>query len=493
MRRYRLKYIYTVLIFTYLFGLMMFMSSIDPDPSDLVQNKADLPHRPNDAPPPHREAASFLEVLHQMAPLDKSIVLARVDCEALEIAENFYEASLRKHRINNVVFVTSDTGCDEKMAASRLPLHVYRRANNVVVINRDAYEISHTIAVALDAGYTVLHTDIDVVFFKNPFNHIDCANTYMAVMPDLDTLFLYVCPTPQSLHFFRYVRHVALTKTRRQTVSEIIRGAIAVKRELNVTWLPQDAFQNGRLYFEEARRAYNGDNPCSECVVLQNNGLRSLRAKIYRLKENMMWVRDAGDYYSSKTRKYLSYGNPLDGSVYETEKYEKSALENALSIGAVLNRTVILPQFYCAHERRHCGISSLYDINAFDAEFGGMYREHVFLGNEKVPDEILESQTRDFVVATMTEERVLKQTSQLLPPIRLVPNNRHQGATSEEIVQWFGDVDDSLLCFKSLYSAFDRFTDPSIDSEFKAKLERGLQATYHHKLRSNNRLPNKTP
>ena len=475
MRRYRLKYMYTVLVFTYLFGLMIFINNINPDPSH-------LPYGPNDAPPAHSDTTSFLAMLNRTATLDRSIVLARIDCEALEIAANFYEASLRKHGINNVVFVTSDTGCRDKMAASRLPLLVHHRAvSDAIVNNRDAYEISHMIAMALDAGYTVLHTDIDVAFFKNPFHHIDCARSDMAAMSDLDTVFLYVCPTLRSRQFFRYVRHVALIKTRRQSMAEIIRDAIRVKREFNVTWLPQHAFQNGHLYFEEDPTAYYGDNLCSECVVLQNKGLMPVRAKIYRLKENMMWVRDTGAYYSSKTRKYLSYSNPLDGSVYETEKYEKSALRNALSIGAVLNRTVILPQFYCARKRRRCGISSLYDVDAFDAEFGEMYREHVFLGNEKVPDEILESQNRDYIIATMTEERVLNQTLQLLPLIRLVPNNRHQGSTSDEIRQWFGDMNASLLYFKSLYSAFDRFTDPSIDSEFKVKLELGLRAAHYHK------------
>ena len=61
-----------------------------------------------------------------------------------------------------------------------------------------------------------------------------------------------------------------------------------------------------------------------------------------------MWAVDRNQYYSSSENKYLIYDNPLDLSdKIETIEAEKKALLNALAIGHVLNRIVILPSFHC--------------------------------------------------------------------------------------------------------------------------------------------------
>ena len=61
-----------------------------------------------------------------------------------------------------------------------------------------------------------------------------------------------------------------------------------------------------------------------------------------------MWVVDRNQYYSNPNNKYLTYDNPLDmGSNKGTIEAEKKALRNALAIGHVLNRIVILPSFHC--------------------------------------------------------------------------------------------------------------------------------------------------
>ena len=61
-----------------------------------------------------------------------------------------------------------------------------------------------------------------------------------------------------------------------------------------------------------------------------------------------MWTVDRNQYYSNPDNKYLTYNNPLDiGSNRETIESEKEGLRNALAIGRVLNRIVILPSFHC--------------------------------------------------------------------------------------------------------------------------------------------------
>lgn len=470
LRQMRRSHAKRTVIFSLLFLLTWFIHIYLLMPSESLHNTGGATHA----------ITPFLAALQKVAAPNRVVVLVYVDCAALEIAENFYESSLRRHGIDNVMFVSSDSECGDAMTARHLPCHVYDcidSADSVNVQGGHIYEIFHMIATALSAGYTILYTDVDVVFFKNPFDHINCTDCDVAVLADLDLGFMYACPTPQGMELFNFISQVTLKFTQiRQDVSRDIWDFV---KGIKVTWLPQQSFQGGHLYFELGLRTFYGQYPCIKCVVVQNNGLHSVPAKIYRLKENMMWVKDTGAYYSSRTRKYLFYGNPLVGGSM-TPRLEKSALESALAIGKVLNRTVILPRFYCAFKHSHCSLMSLYNVTVFDTAFQGVYREHVFLGNEKVPEVIRESQTRDYIIATVAEEWALRQTPKTFPPTRLVPNNPDQGATSEEIRQWFGNIKDSVLCFHSLYSAFDRFTDPNIEAEFKERLKRGIQVAVYH-------------
>ena len=61
-----------------------------------------------------------------------------------------------------------------------------------------------------------------------------------------------------------------------------------------------------------------------------------------------MWTVDRNDYYSNPDNKYLVYDHPLHLKDEKgTIEAEKKALRNALAIGHVLNRIVILPSFHC--------------------------------------------------------------------------------------------------------------------------------------------------
>ncbi len=56
---------------------------------------------------------------------------------------------------------------------------------------------------------------------------------------------------------------------------------------------------------------FAGDHPCEKCVVVHNNWIVSLEAKIYRFKEHHMWAVDGPNlYYTEPSRKYIIYDNP---------------------------------------------------------------------------------------------------------------------------------------------------------------------------------------
>jgi len=91
----------------------------------------------------------------------------------------------------------------------------------------------------------------------------------------------------------------------------------------------------------------------SQCpvTVVHNNWIVSKEAKIYRFREHLMWVFDGSDrYYSSETRKYLTYTNPKpetsNNSLSSSEQKQLLqrqvlALRTALAIGYLLDRTVL--------------------------------------------------------------------------------------------------------------------------------------------------------
>jgi hypothetical protein len=92
---------------------------------------------------------------------------------------------------------------------------------------------------------------------------------------------------------------------------------------------------------------------------------------------------------------YLIYDNPIlltwaNARAALSDQLE--SLKNALAIGSVLGRIVILPEFHCVDESQNtfydCPLNSLIAIAKFDTEFGSVYRESSFLSNPKVPDEV---------------------------------------------------------------------------------------------------------
>ena len=127
---------------------------------------------------------------------------------------------------------------------------------------------------------------------------------------------------------------------------------------IKIQCLSPELYQLGSVFFTEGRRAFAGDNPCTDCIIVHNNYIVSLEAKIYRFKEYGMWSVDIGGYYSDKTRKYIKYGNPIDFGAREefgcNNTMEEVSLKTALIIGHILNRTVIMPRFHCGKKIHIC-------------------------------------------------------------------------------------------------------------------------------------------
>ena len=136
-----------------------------------------LPCRPNDS-------STYLDALVRHASPDRYIILALVDSAFVDMAINLYETSLRPNAIDNFLFVGVGRRVCELMNAPTLPnvLPCYHYVDDVAAGQASVYMSSDfirkmnirtdMIIEALNAGFTVVHTDLDVFFFRNPLPHL---------------------------------------------------------------------------------------------------------------------------------------------------------------------------------------------------------------------------------------------------------------------------------------------------------------------------------
>lgn len=118
----------------------------------------------------------FVLSLTQHATPDRFIVLALVDAAFADMAINLYESSLKPLGIGNFLFVGAGQRACEILANASLPCFYYTedKDNEVPSTYRSPDFIrkmnirTDMILDALTVGFTVLHTDLDVVFLKNP-------------------------------------------------------------------------------------------------------------------------------------------------------------------------------------------------------------------------------------------------------------------------------------------------------------------------------------
>jgi len=118
----------------------------------------------------------FVALLTRHSTPDKFIVLALVDTAFADMAVNLYESSLRPNGIVNFLFVGAGHRACEILRNASLPCHHYTedRATDVASTYHSPDFIrkmnirTEMILDALSVGFTVLHTDLDVVFIRNP-------------------------------------------------------------------------------------------------------------------------------------------------------------------------------------------------------------------------------------------------------------------------------------------------------------------------------------
>ena len=414
----------------------------------------------------HREGS--FEAALQTRAKDGVLVLSIVDSRYAKLALNLYKTSLEKFNLMNYLMVCIDGESFESLTKSGLHCVHYKMNHTentgdfgtlgyIQKTNLKTWIVLH----ALKLGYTLLVVDLDIVMFQNPFPYLSCNECDLHVTRDrvqLNTGFLFVRPTSNSKYLYK-VAWDLYQRYHKANDQAYFNSAVKVLEnegiKVHVKELPQRTFQCGVFYFQDAGREFAGKH-CADCVMVHNNYLGSLAAKIYRFKENLLWKDDTDQYYSSTSAKYLTYENPYFFGD-KTWEYEINALKTAMTIAKSLNRIVILPKFHCCqcekqrceNERHRCSMLSLLNVKSFDAELFGKYREHVFLRNQLVPKQYKEIQSnqRLFVIKSQAydnREDVLNSST-----IRVITP---KSASVGEIAANFQSYSEyNIIRFHSLY------------------------------------------
>jgi len=272
------------------------------------------------------------------------------------------------------------------------------------------------------------------------------------------------------------VRHPAADDQKTLNIAIKVLKKLGVR--LNITTLNKQRFPCAVDYFEKAGRRFapkDGEqcnqqqNDCA--VVIHNNWMVTKEAKVYRFREHLMWMYDGDDeYYSSSTRFYLTYINQAptyprnSSSTHEQTAIilsEISALKTAMTIGYLLNRTVILPRFHAEQSVVESPLNSVLHVKSFDDEFSGKYRENSFLRHPKVPIEV--------------KSRLLSNRAQKLKLFR-----KQSFLSADDIKRHFGHINDRVLEMGSLHNVTVVLKNSSEDVQFNKKLSR---AFYHSDYR----------
>ena len=391
------------------------------------------------------------------------------------MAFNFWESSLLKVHISNYLLITLDNESCDILSKKGIACYVYAHdpdAKTAVHYGtrsflRKVFIKTSMVSEALNLGYRVLLTDVDVVFLSNPLDNIKCDLDACDIALQWDRIgynsgFLLVNPTQKGKDLYAATKDMGETIMDQNALNDQIK-VFKTNHSLNAQRLNSSKFPCGWEFWEHGKRMFADGRPCPECIAIHNNWITTMAAKTYRFREMHMWHFDSFDhYYTDPCRKYLIYGNLYGNASVEMEL---DALKNALAIGKILKRTVILPRFHFGNPAREFSIISSLRLITFQKHFPN-YRENVFLSHPKVPKAVRKSLS-DFHEIHCNISRNLHPKRQVITHF---PANISKGATEKEIRDWFGKEHASVLRFISLYHAFCCFDKRAQNNAFQKKV-----------------------
>jgi len=146
---------------------------------------------------------------------------------------------------------------------------------------------------ALILGFTILHTDVDVVFFSNPLEDLNSSGyiNFVCLSDDgfCNAGFLYLKPSEFTIYIYIRMQTTAMKiEIQDQAALNIELKAAVIKNNTSfsnfsqIQILDDKIYQNGRKYFLRGHRCYYDSAKCPQCIVVHNNWIISKEVKRYR-------------------------------------------------------------------------------------------------------------------------------------------------------------------------------------------------------------------
>ncbi len=444
------------------------------------------------------QVQNFRATLEQHASEDKKIFLLLTDSRYTLMVLNFYETSVVQLGLKNVLFGTMDRALCGKLQALNIPCVYYERlaeslryappGNDSDIYRHHLFYKLRMIFETVSLGYTVLYTEVDSVVLKNPFTDMEnfCGDECDVALPmtnkekhHVSLSLAYARPT-ENAKFFFYDLILKLAEKNMAIPQKWIFNLHRADR-LNLLLLGKRKYPHGRDFF--LTRKFATINPCKECVAVINDEVFTREAKIYRFKEMHFWNLNIEGYYTDTKRQYIMFDNPYTfGNSTETMIEELKALRNALAMGQILQRFVILPRFHCVaqedidNEIQYCNLHDVLRLEEFQQSFMGRYREHAFLWHHKVPSKVRKSHSPLYYIGDRKPKDLGQDRQFTDEEVTVVrPRLPAMGADSAEVRKFFEADKSRVLRFHSLYNSFSHFWSDDIAHDFNKRLKHGFE------------------
>lgn len=343
---------------------------------------------------------------------------------------------------------------------------------------------------ALKLNFTVVISDVDIVYIKNPLKHWPCPTCDLQVSSDYveaNSGFYLVKPNAAGIKLHEEMLKRAKPNNSNQKTLNPAITYMKKRREIKSETLTNRKWPCGIVYWENEKRMWSTDKYTRDHVLVHNNWIETAEAKIYRFKEHHMWFLNKDGYYSNPNATYITYSNHIFFGKGSTRNIEGKALAAALGIAMALDRILILPAFHCDECKygackspsKTCALNVRFHLLEFDKYFKKIYREHMFLSHYLVPNSIKQGLSKELVIDNDFTDSHQSDYFDIpeSPNRRMKPADKKNGATSEEIINWVNSNNLNsypVLHFKGMYDAFKGFNDPQKNNEYKELMKKGL-------------------
>jgi len=458
--------------------------------------------------------------------VESNVVVAALDAATEKICQE-----------NNVPYY-SDANLQythEVMATGGTPLHDAAQTKKTTNDGRAFQQIGALkagfLSYLLKQGHTVLVSDVDVTWLKDPRiwlrGAMGEAEVDMATSTDclhasnwdikacwstpFNTGILYLKPTEHTKAFLEEWRvKLETTENKNEHDQDIFNrmlrahegvsvetvgdaNEIQVKSmgeglKLKVGLLSMRLFASGHAYF--VQKLHERTPTYEPFAVHTTFQFSQARGKRQRLRESMLWKGDSDAYYNQGNFITMSDGAfPSAWNATGIENHLVAAawfrlsVRNLLALGKVLNRIVILPKITCMCDRYWGHVLPSCSISDVPPPYDRCPADHIMNINS-LEKSRLEFREWSFLNNPRTPDAIKQSTARVLVGSKAQHKDESHYtmalfATDKEVLETLGEATERVLVVDAVVESFCAFEDEQATKAFDASASIALEAESH--------------